>query len=112
MSARQSDYPVVIDGKTYLLRFKFKALELIESLAAKGELNGNTVAVKNVFFAGLRKHHAAITLEQCADILDDADDMTKTIADIMQAFRSATGQDSKKNEAQPEPTVNPEPEQA
>jgi hypothetical protein len=87
------DFPIVIGDKTYLLRYNFDALTAAEDISGKSFaqlMNGMGILtlgdVKTLFYAGLRKHHAEVTIEQVPAILDNSEDLVSLIKSLTDAM--------------------------
>ena len=74
----KKNYPVTIDGKTYLLRYNYNAVELVEDLTGKSFFEALAViakfhmtTIKIVFYAGLKQNHPEIGIDSVGDLLDE-----------------------------------------
>ena len=105
----KKDYPIKVGEQTYLLRFNYNALTLVEDVTGKSffEVLGNLGHLKNmkiIMWAGLRKNHADIDLDDVGELLDDCDDLKALFEELVKAvnnYFSARASGSKKKTDQP-----------
>lgn len=87
------DFPIVVAGKTYLLRYNYDALIFVEDMTGKSffealaELQkGSLTTLKVLLTAGLRKHHQDV--ENVSALIDDADDLTALMKSVIEAVNN------------------------
>ncbi len=86
MSTDKRNVPVKVGSKTYNLRFNYDALTTIEDTLGKPFLDVflsltklSFTSVKVVFWAGLRKNHPEVALEDVGAILDECEELPQMI---------------------------------
>lgn len=96
----KGDFPFEVNGKVYTLRFSHAALVKLEDKLNDGLMSimkemmdpakmriGRIVAI---LWAGLQKHHPQMTIDNCADLLDEIDGgASKAVEYIDRAFAKA-----------------------
>jgi hypothetical protein len=95
---KPSNVTLTVGERTYTVRFDTNALASLEQLLGTsvpeifkrvGSGLGLMVEMRAILWAGLRRHHAGITLEQAGDLIDEAGGVGDVFTSLRSAIRSA-----------------------
>lgn len=105
---KKKSFPVVIEGKTYYLRFDLNALALLEEKFGSAEeatrkaAEGSAIAIRCFLWAGLKSNHPDMTEEDVGALIDLAN-LAEVSEEINKAFEQAMpsegGTEAKNGEA-------------
>lgn len=102
MKSSKKDFPIKIGETTYMFRYNFDALTLIEDLTGKSfgvVLSESSLSTwKIVVFAGLKKNHPDIALENVGDLIDDAENLGSLKLRVQGALLNSLGVERKEDD--------------